>query len=204
MHPNCISHSGNPAADSNFTDFYLAYRGLFSKTELKELINDEKMRQEILSINIADYMPQIPKDITDKQKVSILEVSRYLGMQLLPDSDKFSMAHALELRTPFVDHVLAENLSKIDSKFFYNQKNAPKALLVDAFGDIPDEIVYRKKQGFTLPFGKWIKDDVWEVKSDFLNKATCKEINDSFLSNKMHWSRSWAIEILDRCLLKQR
>jgi asparagine synthase (glutamine-hydrolysing) len=108
------------------------------------------------------------------------------------------MAHALELRVPLVDRMVAENLSRIAPRLFYDQKNTPKALLVKAVGDIPDEIVYRKKQGFTLPIGRWIKDEEWEPKSRLLNKDVCKKINTAFRSGKLHWSRQWGIDVLDK------
>ncbi len=180
---------------------YLAYRGLFSKQDIKELISDKDFAHEAASVDMADFLPGFPGNAEKEQKVSVLETSCYLANQLLPDSDRFSMAHALELRVPLVDRMVAENLSRIAPKLFYDQKNTPKALLVKAVGDIPDEIVYRKKQGFTLPIGRWIKDEEWEPKSKLLSKDTCKKINAACRSGKLHWSRQWGLEVLD-CVMK--
>jgi asparagine synthase (glutamine-hydrolysing) len=176
---------------------YLAYRGLFSKQDIKELISDKDLAHEAASVDMTDFLPGLPENAEKEQKVSVLETSCYLASQLLPDSDRFSMAHALELRVPLVDRMVAENLSRIAPRLFYDQKNTPKALLVKAVGDIPDEIVYRKKQGFTLPIGRWIKDEEWEPKSRLLNKNSCKKINAAFHSGKLHWSRQWTLEVLD-------
>ncbi|MCD6337537.1 MAG: asparagine synthase (glutamine-hydrolyzing) [Candidatus Marinimicrobia bacterium] len=176
---------------------YLAYRGLFSKQDIKELISDKDLAYEAASVDMADFLPSLPENAEKEQKVSVLEASCYLASQLLPDSDRFSMAHALELRVPLVDRMVAENLSRIAPKLFYDQKRTPKALLVNAVADIPDEIIYRKKQGFTLPIGRWIKNEEWEPKSRFLNKDACKKINNAFRSSKMHWSRQWTLEVLD-------
>jgi len=181
---------------------YLAYRGLLSKQDIKELISDKDFAHEAESVDMAAFLPGLPENAEKEQKVSVLETSCYLASQLLPDSDRFSMAHALELRVPLVDRIVAKNLSRIDPKLFYDQKNTPKALLVKAVGDIPDEIVHRKKQGFTLPIGRWIKDEKWEPKSRFLNKDVCKKINNAFRAGKMHWSRRWGVEVLDDCLNK--
>ena len=181
---------------------YLAYRGLFSKQDIKELISDKDFAHEAASVDMAAFLPDLPENAEKEPKVSVLETSCYLTSQLLPDSDRFSMAHALELRVPLVDRMVVENLSRIDPKLFYDQKNTPKALMVKAVGDIPDEIVYRKKQGFTLPIGRWIKNEEWETKSRFLNKDACKKINNTFRAGKMHWSRRWGIEVLDDRLNK--
>lgn len=182
---------------------YLAYRGLFSKQDIIGLITDKDFAHEAASVDMAGFLPSFPENAAKVQKVSVLETSCYLASQLLPDSDRFSMAHALELRVPLVDRIVAENLSGIAPKLFYNEKNTPKALLVDGVGDIPDEIIYRKKQGFTLPIGKWIKDEEWESKSRLLNKNVCKKINHAFHTGKMHWSRQWGMEVLDNVLIKE-
>src|SRR4029077_12693155 len=40
--------------------------------------------------------------------LSLLELSLYLPNMLLRDTDQMSMAHALEVREPLLDHVLVE------------------------------------------------------------------------------------------------
>jgi asparagine synthase (glutamine-hydrolysing) len=176
---------------------YLIYRQLFAEHEILEIFDDKDFAKEAAAVDMMDFLPQICGDTSKQQKVSILEASRYLGSQLLPDSDKFSMAHSLELRVPLVDRVVAENLSRIDPGFFYDRKNTPKALLVEAVGDIPDEIVYRKKQGFTMPVGEWIKNDAWEPESELLSRKVCADIQNAFCAGRMHWSRRWGVEVLD-------
>ena len=182
---------------------YLAYRGLFSQTEANKLIDDKNFAKEALTLDLKSLLPGLPSGEYTEPKISVLEVARYLSSQLLPDSDKFSMAHALELRLPLVDRVVAENLTKIHPKLFYDNKNTPKALLVNSVGDIPDEIVFRKKQGFNLPVDKWIKSDKLSVQSDFWNKESCKKIRDAFNAGKAHWAKPWGIEVLNS-LIKDR
>ncbi|MCH8012619.1 MAG: asparagine synthase (glutamine-hydrolyzing) [Candidatus Marinimicrobia bacterium] len=136
---------------------YLIYRQLFSKREILEMFDDKDFAKEAASVDMTAFLPQSCDDTNKQQNVSILETSRYLGSQLLPDSDKFSMAHALELRVPLVDRVVAENLSRIDSVLFYDRRNTPKALLVETVDDIPDDIVYRKNRGLQCLWGNGSK-----------------------------------------------
>ena len=176
---------------------YLVNRGLFSIQEIEELIKDKDFAREAAYLDMTDFVPELQEDASDQQKISILETSRYLGSQLLSDSDKFSMAHALELRVPLVDRTVAENLSRIRPRLFYDKRNTPKALLVQAAGDLPDKIVYHKKLGFTLPMSRWIMDDTWKPKSGFLNQDACQKIDAAFRAGRMHWSKRWGIEVLD-------
>ncbi|MBK7629852.1 MAG: hypothetical protein IPJ23_03955 [Ignavibacteriales bacterium] len=67
----------------------------------------------------------------------------------------FSMAHSLELRVPFVDHLLYKTvLPYIDNAF----DKIIQKMLVDAVGDIPLELINRPKMGFTFPFADWMSN----------------------------------------------
>jgi asparagine synthase (glutamine-hydrolysing) len=124
--------------------------------------------------------------------------------QLLRDSDVFSMTHSLELRVPFVDHLLyGAVLPYLDSSF---DRNFPKKMLVDAVSDLPDEIVHRPKQGFTFPFADWMKRGKIKqaikdltINGNFLfNKGVTDDLFNSFEAGKIHWSRVWAVFIASR------
>lgn len=138
------------------------------------------------------------------QYVSMMESCFYMRNQLLRDSDVFSMSHSLELRVPFVDPILYGTvLPYLDSGF---DKSCPKKMLVDAVGDLPDEIVNRPKQGFTFPFADWMKhgkikaeirDSLSSNKmNNYLNHQSLLNLQKDFEQNKIHWSRVWTIKIL--------
>ena len=101
-------------------------------------------------------------------KVSLAEGNSYLQNVLLRDSDQMSMAHALEVREPFLDHELCEWVWSVDddNKF----PNYPKQLLVEALGDLlPSEIVHRPKMGFTFPWARWMKNELKSYCEEGLN-----------------------------------
>ena len=81
----------------------------------------------------------------------------YLDMRfMMADSvlmkvDRMSMASALEIRVPFLDHVLVEYLAGLPGDWKLNKlttKHIFRAALEDL---LPREIVYRGKQGYSLP-----------------------------------------------------
>ena len=79
-------------------------------------------------------------------RVSVAEISTYMQNVLLRDSDQMSMAHALELRVPFLDHELVEYVLGIPD--IIKKPVTPKELLVEAFKDkLPSEVYDRKKNG---------------------------------------------------------
>jgi asparagine synthase (glutamine-hydrolysing) len=143
-------------------------------------------------------------------RVSYLEARCYMLNTLLRDSDVMSMAHGLEVRVPLIDHRLAEKLftfmgsSKIDA-------STPKSLLVNALhGELPDEIVHRRKRGFTLPFEHWLKDELrGELEAglqgladsplgELLNKRAVANVWDGFRRGSTSWSRPWSLYVLQQ------
>src|SRR6267142_1361424 len=79
---------------------------------------------------------------------------------LLRGSDVMSMAHGLERRVPLIDHQLADKLLALPGAWRL-ESNVPTLLLVGALkGTLPSEIVQRKRQGFTLPFERWLRENL--------------------------------------------
>jgi len=92
-------------------------------------------------------------------KVSMAEMEAYMQHVLLRDSDQMSMAHALEIRVPFLDHRVVELAMQIPDHWKF--PHTPKKFLTDTFDDLlPNEIVHRKKMGFTLPWNHWMKNEL--------------------------------------------
>ena len=78
---------------------------------------------------------------------------------LLRDTDQMSMAHALEVRVPFLDHELVEFVLGVNDRHKFPA--TPKQLLVDSLGDLlPREVVDRPKMGFTLPWEQWMRNEL--------------------------------------------
>jgi len=80
----------------------------------------------------------------------------YLGHTLLRDTDQMSMAHALEVRVPFLDHRLVETVLSIPDQ--WKEPSTPKKLLTDALqGLLPEALTQREKMGFVLPWEHWMR-----------------------------------------------
>lgn len=143
-------------------------------------------------------------------RVSFAEINTYMQNVLLRDTDQMSMAHALEVRVPFLDHKLVEYVYGVRDDFKYPTQ--PKKLLVDSMGDLlPSEIVNRPKMGFTFPWEIWLKNNLKAYCVEGLNYLKTLELfNDkgiddiwvSFLSGKksITWSRVWTLVVLGHWL----
>ena len=143
-------------------------------------------------------------------RVSYLEARCYMLNALLRDADVMSMAHGLELRVPLIDHQLADKLLTMPGSWKLDG-NVPKPLLVGALkGALPEQIVYRPKRGFTLPFENWLREDLRpEVEAALqrigqgplgpvLNQKSALQIWDDFLNSRTSWSHVWSLYVLER------
>jgi asparagine synthase (glutamine-hydrolysing) len=142
--------------------------------------------------------------------VSYAEARTYMHDVLLRDTDQMSMAHALEVRVPLLDHVLAEYVLGLADQY-KAPDGTPKRLLVDSLqGLLPDEVVHRKKQGFSLPFDPWLRGQLRGYCEERLapdrlggrgifQPAQLKRLWQSFLDGKagVSWSRIWVLVVLE-------
>ena len=94
----------------------------------------------------------------DLDRIAFLEFSSYMRHMLLRDADVFSMAHALEVRVPLLEHYVVERAAAADSRLRRSKPGAPKPLLLSAVGPRLPELAYRtKKRGFTFPWQPWLR-----------------------------------------------
>jgi len=97
-----------------------------------------------------------------------VDSTTYLPGDLLVKADRMSMAHGLEVRSPFLDHNLLDFASKIPDG--YSRSNGSgKQILKRAYSDlIPYEISARPKAGFSVPIGEWIIGPLRDSARDLL------------------------------------
>ncbi len=93
--------------------------------------------------------------------------SAYLPGDLLTKLDRASMLHALEVRSPFMDHELVRFASTLTTNQLL--KGGPKRMLREAFAkDLPDFVFKRKKMGFAVPIGEWFRGELRPMLRDNL------------------------------------
>ena len=129
-----------------------------------------------------------------------------MGHTLLRDADQFSMAHALEVRVPFLDHrLVAAALAAPDVDKY---PTTPKRLLVDALdGLLPEDLVNRPKMGFVMPWEAWMRGELqktcsqgWAALKDqaWVNGDEVGRMATAFVSGRSErsWSRMWSLAVL--------
>lgn len=102
-----------------------------------------------------------------------LDFHTYLPDDILVKVDIASMAHALEVRCPFLDHEVVEFAASLPTRFKMRGLDT-KVVLKRAMSDlIPPAILHRRKKGFALPVDRWMRDDLREMAHDLLLSRQC-------------------------------
>jgi asparagine synthase (glutamine-hydrolysing) len=142
--------------------------------------------------------------------VSYAEARTYMHDVLLRDTDQLAMAHALEVRVPLLDHVLAEYVVSLPDTH-KRPDGTPKRLLVESLDDrLPTAVTRRRKQGFTLPLATWMRGELKGFCEERLGPRRLggrgifqperlKTMWDAFLDNRPQtsWSRVWVLVVLE-------
>lgn len=178
---------------------YIAIRGLFAPTDIAGIldISEKEVCDVIRKITFTPY----PLSLNPIDWLSYMEMSFYLQNQLLKDTDTMSMYHSVETRVPYLDHILVDYIVSISSSLKVN-RSIPKPLLAKSLKNIlPEEIIFRKKQGFAFPFDSWIRKkgrQLFEeaVAKSNINKQYAKCLWHRFGQKHIHWSKVWAVVVL--------
>lgn len=94
--------------------------------------------------------------IHPSQWYSMIDLKLFLGEHFLTKLDRVSMAHTVEARTPFLDHLLAETAFSIDPAIRIGEGKTKTVLKEIARGYLSDDIIQRKKKGFANPYMEWL------------------------------------------------
>lgn len=122
-------------------------------------------------------------------------------VELLMKQDQMSMACSIESRVPFLDHVFVEFAAGVPPHMKLRGKEG-KYILKKAVGDLlPQDIIYRKKQGFPTPLRDWLLDERAKVLVSYLRdpKGILAEyVNRQFLEDLLQKHSSGQCDATDR------
>lgn len=187
----------------NWTDIYPLFRMTLSDEEIRQAGLEPISAKGIEGDNDSAFRLL--------SEVSIAECKTYLENVLLRDADQMSMAHALEVRVPFLDKDLLEFVFSLPDDF--KPIRPGKKLLIDAMGDLlPLEVWNRPKMGFTFPWRRWINNELralCEENLKFLQQGNIIDpayiearLNSLQAPENKEWYKVWNLVVLARWIKK--
>jgi len=114
---------------------------------------------------VHEYLPEVLKTDTQLsylEQINLYDLTTYMPGDLLSKVDRMSMLASLEVRSPFLDHHVAELVYSLPTehklKFISKGKWEHKTMLKDFVSEfMSDDFVHRRKQGFGPPLVHWLK-----------------------------------------------
>ena len=183
-------------------------RALFTRSQADTLLNGQSPPPSSLWWAWLEEAVRQTQGWDYFSRVAWLEARSYLVNTLLRDTDAMSMAHSLEVRVPFLDHVLVEFVGRLPAAV-KGGNGAPKSLLAEALSDLlPRETVAQPKRTFTLPWERWLrgplqarvaaglKNPAGPLRS-VLNPKAVVAIWEDFLAGRTGWTRPWSLYVLN-------
>lgn len=151
-------------------DAFYATNCFFRPEIWNELVTGE-LKRETCDYDPAaitrDYYKQAPAD-DHLSRILYTDIKSYLPGDILVKVDRMSMANSLETRAPLLDYRVVEFAASIPSrlKLYGNEK---KFILKKAFeGMLPQDVLYRKKMGFSVPMADWLRNELRETAESLL------------------------------------
>jgi len=178
---------------------------LFTDEE-KDILLTENFRRKTERARSFNLIQQYFKEVTSKDPLNrILEIewNTQLPDQVLAFIDFLSMAHSIEIRSPFLDYRLLEFVATIPGAMKIRDGNVKDILKKTVESLLPEGITKRPKEGFVLPIFNWMMEELKDYsmsvlsesrlrKHNFIDPAEAKNILESYHSgNHNKAARVW-------------
>jgi len=105
-----------------------------------------------------DLFSSLPEGMDWLDRLLSVDVSSYLAWDILPKVDTATMSHALECRSPFLDHRLMEFAARLPRSF--KLRGLTRKYILKRYGErwLPAPILNRPKTGFGTPLSGWFRE----------------------------------------------
>jgi asparagine synthase (glutamine-hydrolysing) len=143
-------------------------------------------------------------------RILYLDTKTYLPGDILTKVDRMSMATSLEARVPLLDHVLLEWVTALAPR--WKMRNGSQKFILRKLAErvgVPSQVLNRPKQGFALPLGHWMRNELKELvqtilleprtlqRGYFNPKGVRQMLDEHFRGRRDHSARLWRLLIFE-------
>jgi len=155
---------------------FFLWLGIFGNDEKRRMLSASVQSELLRENQFEDILRHVHQSrlINDFQRLLYLCMKLYMQDGILNKVDRASMACALEVRVPFLDHNMVEFVSRIPQAYKLHHMTT-KYILKHATRDLlPKAIRKRRKAGFMIPLASWLSNELKPMVMDLCSEA---EIN---------------------------
>ena len=99
-----------------------------------------------------------------------LDLKTYLVDDIMVKVDRMSMAASLEAREPLLDHKLIEFAFRLPGRLKLRGLTTKWIFKKTVERLLPKDIIYRRKEGFSIPIKHWLRVELREMMEDYLSE----------------------------------
>jgi asparagine synthase (glutamine-hydrolysing) len=157
------------AIPADFTSLYFDNFAVFSRARQAVLLSAEtRARLGDIDPYAAGRRALAETDAhTPLDRLLAIDTRTYLH-ELLMKQDQMSMAASIESRVPFLDHPLVEFASRLPEHLKLRGLTTKRVLREAMKGDLPAPILSRRKMGFPVPVGAWLRGPYRRLLDEFV------------------------------------
>jgi asparagine synthase (glutamine-hydrolysing) len=194
-------------------DAYLSWITYFDPARRAALFTDaanERLRESPAPERFLEGLfDRAPKgDLVNR--LSYVELQSFLPCNTLEYGDKMSMAHGLEVRSPFTDHRLVEHVLPLPGSLKLRGGRSKAILRRAVAGHLPARPVAKRKLGFNPPMGVWLRHGLAPLVDDYLGREQVEarglfrpEAVESLLSDLRGGRRDVSLHVWSLIVLEQ-
>ncbi len=164
----------------------------------RRMLFSDKLIRQLDGYNAAQVLREHARQAPTDHPLSLVQ---YLDLKtflvgILHKVDRASMAHSLEVRVPLLDHQLVEWMSGLKPEWKLTGGDGKHLFKQALKSYLPDDIMYRPKQGFSIPLAEWFRGP--------LRDKYQTEVLGSALADSELFNRRYLQQLLDQHVAGRR
>lgn len=183
---------------------YLALVGYFTARDgaFGQRVESRAEPLEVFRQALAEAQPRAAVE-----RLLAIDSRTYLPGDLLVKMDIAAMSSSLEARSPFLDHKLIDFVTHLPPNMKVRDGESKYLLRRLMRGVLPDDVLKRRKMGFGVPVGRWMRGPMRQLVEDTLLTMPDRPMVDRLVVHRLvrehlsgrfnHTPRLWALLMLE-------
>ena len=187
------------------------------RNDMRQSLYSPEFKRRLAGYNASEVFHRHARNAGTDDPLALIQyidLQTYLVGDINTKVDRASMAHALEVREPLMDHPLVEWLATLPTNLKVRQ-NETKWILKKAMEPhLPHNIMYRPKMGFAVPLARWFRGPLRERvreavlhgeldSTGFFDRGYLQRLVDDHTSGRRDYSQPlWSLMMFEAFLRK--